>query len=218
MSRFLSDDQIKEKEDFIKETEKAMKELEKKHEGKKSDIQKAQTLINDFNEKIKEEEAKIRGFQANLLTIKEEHTPLPPKVLKEKEILEKDAFDKKVQGYMDEAIGFYDCVKDRLKRKQEEYKATMDDYFTFVEPEKVVSSIKDDIENHRAFGMNFVNIRAAKGQFDAITKELCTIKAQGQKPNIHTAKKQMAQLDAFLESAEVIHRWHKEKNENTNKS
>ena len=87
----------------------------------------------------------------------------------------------------------------------------MNDYFTFVDPEKVVDSIKADIENNRGFSMSHVNLRNAKGEFETITKELCTIKAKGQKPNIHTAKQQMAKLDSFLESQDVIHRWHKEK-------
>jgi chromosome segregation ATPase len=211
MANFLTEAQIEEKDKFIEETEKEIKELEKKHQGKKDDIQKAQSLINDFNEKIKEQEIKIRGYQADLLSIKEEHTPLPPKVKHEKDILAKDAFDKKVKGYVDEAIGFYDCLKDRLKRKQEEYKATMDDYFTFIEPEDVVQTIKADIENNRAFSMPFVNLRGAKGKFDATTRELCTMKAKGEKPNIHMAKKQMSELDTLLESQDVIHRWHIEK-------
>lgn len=207
----LNEEQIKQKNTFIEETEKMIQELEKKHKEKRDDIQKAQTLINEFNEKIKEQEAQIRIFNADLHRIKDEHTPLLPKVAKAKEELKTDAFNKKVQGYFEEAIGFYDCLKDRLKRKQDEYKTTMNDYFTFVDPEKVVDSIKADIENNRGFSMSHVNLRNAKGEFEAITKELCTIKAKGQKPNIHTAKQQMAKLDSFLESQDVIHRWHKEK-------
>ena len=207
----LDDNQIKAKQEFIEETEKVLDELEKKHKGRKDDIKKAQALINDFNEKIKEEEGKIRGFNADLHKIKNEHTPLIPKVAKAKEELETDAFNKKVKGYVDDAIGFYDCLEDRLKRKQDEYKSTMGDYFVFIEPEKVVQTIKRDIENNRAFSMGHVNLRNAKGSFETITKELCTIKAKGQKPNIHTAKQQMAQLDSFLESQDVIHRWHIEK-------
>jgi chromosome segregation ATPase len=207
----LTQKEIDEKEKFIKDTQKEIDEFVKQHDEARKNIADAQAKINKCNESIENEQKKIAQFQAEQRQIKTKHDPLPPQIKQMREILEKDAFDKKVQGYVDEAIGFYDCLKDRLKRKQEEYKATMDDYFTFVEPEKVVASIKADIENNRGFSMSHVNIRSAKGQFDMITRELCTIKAQGQKPNIHTAKKQMAQLDAFLESQDVIHRWHKEK-------
>ena len=207
----LTETQIKAKEAFIKDTQKKVDEVVKKHEQARKNIQDAQGKINKFNESIEEEEKKIAQHNAELRKLKIEHDPLPPKISKAKEELEKDAFDKKVKGYVDEAITFYACLKERLKRKQEEYKETMEDYFTFVDPDIVVKSIQDDIENNRGFSMSHVNVRAAKGSFDTITRELCTIKAQGQKPNIHTAKKQMAQLDAFLESSEVIHRWHKEK-------
>ena len=207
----LDDNQIKTKQKFIEDTEKTISDIEKKHKGRKDDIQKAQTLINEFNEKIKEEEGRIRGFNFDLQNLKNEHSPLLPKVAKAKEELETDAFNKKVKGYVDDAIGFYDCLEDRLKRKQDEYKSTMGDYFVFIEPEKVVQTIKRDIEDNRGFSVGHVNLRNAKGSFETITKELCTIKAKGQKPNIHSAKQQMAQLDAFLESQDVIHRWHIEK-------
>jgi chromosome segregation ATPase len=209
----LTEEQVEKKENQIKANEKKIEELTKKHTKAKQNVDEASKKINSLNEEIDKLNKDIHSFNREMVEIVKEHKPLVNAVAQEKEELKKDAFEKKVQGFVDKSISFYDCLEARLKRKQEDYKATMNDYFTWVDPKEVIKSIKKDIEDNRGFSMAHVNLRSALGEFERTTRELCTIKAQGQKPNIHTAKQQMARLDNFLESAEVIHRWHKEKNE-----
>ena len=206
----LKDSQIKERQTQIES------------HTKKIDLLTAETKamrnnIADCRDKLKILETQREQLDTNILNDtnktnqnRQDINALTNEVNKLKEELELDAFNKKVSAICEKATDFYTCITDRIRRKQEEYKESMSDYFNFIDPATVVNAIKSQIDRPMAFDRDTIALRTVKGNYDATTKELAEMRAKGIKPDIHMARNRLATIDKFIESDAIIHRWYKQ--------
>ena len=66
------------------------------------------------------------------------------------------------------------------------------------------------IEGFNDFSTSTMSYRYAKGNYEERLKRLGTAHVKGAKPSFEDAKQQLQTLDAFLESENVIHLWHRQ--------
>jgi len=204
----LDEKQVKEKEDTIKTSQARMDELSVTFDDTRKNIAERTGKIKELNASIEDENQNIRELNALLSEIKQEHQPLATVVYEAEELLKTDAFDKKVQGFIDEYTDFYEALELRLIKLQEEYKESMSLLFSFVHPKEVIEIIRKNIETIN-FTQQSVDYRNAKATYEVNIKEICTVKANGGKPSFYAAKSISRNLDAFLEDRSVIDLWHK---------
>ena len=200
---------VKLKEKVIETSQVRLDELTKEHTQARTDIAECRDKINTLRMSIEQEERTINELQGLQNTIKLEHQPLVNLVNEERELLEQDAFAKKVQGFVEQHTGFYEALEARLIKLQDEYKETMALLFTFVEPKHVIEAIRKIIDAPRSFSHTTNEYRHAKIGYEQNIKEICTVKANGGKPSFQAAKSISRNLDIFLEAGNVIDLWHK---------
>jgi chromosome segregation ATPase len=204
----LKEATVKHKEEIIETSQARLDVLTKEHAQARTDIAECRNKIKTLRMSIEQEERTINELQGLQNTIKLEHQPLVNLVFEERELLEQDAFDKKVQGFIDEHTGFYQALEARLIKLQDEYKETMALLFTFVEPKNVIASIRSVIEAPNSFSHTTNDYRQAKLVYEQNIREICTVKANGGKPSFQAAKSISRHLDIFLETGNAIDLWH----------
>ena len=206
----LNDKQVQETKALIEKTDIRLDELTRGFDEARKDIAECEEKIKNNNIDSEKHTSQIRTLNMKCEEIKTEHSPLIHLVREQNEALATDEFDKKVQKVVNNATPFYVALKTRLNRLQAEYKETMADLFHFVEPDIVIGFIEKRIDGFNDFSQVTLNYRNAKHSYEQRLKRLGTAKVKGDKPSFEDAKQQLLRLDAFLESEDVIHLWHRQ--------
>jgi hypothetical protein len=206
----LSENRILEAKAIIETTDVRLDELTKIFDEARKDIAVCEEKIKNNNADNENQTYQIQFLNNKCAAIKAEHSPLVHLVKKQKEILEKDELDKKIQEVIDEATPFYKALEFRLTRLQAEYKETMSDLFHFVEPGIVIGLIQKKIEANNDFTQVAQNCRNALYNYNQRLIYLAESKVRGDKPSFEDAKQNLLRLDSFLESEDITHLWHRQ--------
>jgi len=202
----LKPEQITQKQKEISEKKKEIATEEDTHKANsnrikqlKASILETKELLDKMTDERSEVEINVREAQRKIFFLKD-------LIKGEEKILADDDYIKKVDSLMDEQIGFYEMVKKRLKKKQEDLLEGMEDFLSFQEPESVVKHL-EKMATRGGFGALEMEVRATKQVFEEAQRNLCEQKIQGRNSPPSEAIALRSNIDSFLEKPVIMSTW-----------
>jgi chromosome segregation ATPase len=190
---------ISEKKTEIAAEEETHKTNVERNNQLEASILDTKELLDKLSKEANEVRILIREGQRKIFYLKD-------LIKNEEAILAEDDHIKKVDALFEEQIGFYEMVKNRLKKKQEDLLEGMESFLSFRDPELVVKELKRQATS-QAFGSLEIEVRETKTDFEQAQRILCEQKIQGRNSPPSEAIALRNRIDVFLDKPVILSAW-----------